>query len=175
MITFKLKGQKKVNANINKWIIRNSNAVKRGLTKSANNLNQLAMENLNKKIGHGYTGIAWGHSNQQPIEDSKFISQPASEGDGSTITLQYDSPHAAVVEFGGLSTQGVPASAYGHKVWPIGASQGGGVILAPTFRVQPGYHYLQNAMQSITFTKSPGTSMRSIINNECLKVKNSLK
>ena len=65
------------------------------------------------------------------------------------INLEYYSKHAEIVELGGAGKV-IYAKDYGYEVWPIGQSQLGrgneGVFFSPTFTLQPGKHYLGNAV-----------------------------
>jgi len=170
-ITYKVKGDKKTLKNLNRYKHLSTTYIKENLKKSAETLNETAMENLNKKLGTGYTGKKWGHSDQQSIKDSAEISE-AAYGEGKIeVTLTYRSPHAAVVEFGAIAGYPKPvhASQYGYKAWPIGKSQGGSPQFAKYFRVQPGYHYLDNASKSFRFLYSPNEGFRGLMSKALLK------
>ena len=99
-----------------------------------------AMEHLESRI-------KWGHSvNSLSIKDSYDDSEVEETGKYFKRTVRYTSPHAWIVEHGGIGTIGPkPIGAY-----PIGAEQGGAVTFSKTFKLQEGYHYLENAVKSIT-------------------------
>jgi len=160
MITlgYKLRNHKKIPNKLGRILTKSDSAVKKGLKDSAEYLDELAMEFLDKKLGTGIWGKKWGHSKDKPIADSKFISEVVDLGGAYEIQLAYTSKHAAVVEFGGLSTSPIPASEYGREYWPIGASNAGNVVVrGRTFRVQQGYHYLQNSLDNINFARGPNS------------------
>ena len=61
-------------------------------------------------------------------------------------TLEYYSPHARIVEFGGLGKT-IKASDYGIKAFPIEKNQFGvAQSFSPTIKLQEGKHYLQRAI-----------------------------
>jgi len=103
-------------------------------------IHQRAMEDLESKV-------KWGHSvNSLSIKDSYDDSEVEETGKYFKRTIRYTSPHAWIVEHGGIGF--LPYKYDG--AYPIGAEQGGAVIFAKTAKLQEGYHYLENAIRSIT-------------------------
>ena len=102
-----------------------------------------AMQNLQSSLGTSLTGERWGHSEDISIQDSKVIT------DKSTPTeiryrLEYNSPHAWIVEHGGL---GKVVTSKG-KPYPIGLSNfGEPLAFRESFRLQVGYNFLENAVE----------------------------
>ncbi len=56
--------------------------------------------------------------------------------------------HNSIVEYGGVGRT-IDARDYGHKAWPVGASQGGGVMFSKKVKLQEGKHFLSRAVQEI--------------------------
>jgi len=71
-------------------------------SESAEQLNKIAMDNLQGSLGGSWSKIKWGHSDTTPIGQSKEISPITYQGNILETTLSYSSPHAAVVEFGAV-------------------------------------------------------------------------
>ena len=166
-IDYKIKGENNIYRRIDKYRELSKISIGGATKESAEFLHTLAMEKLQSSLGTGFSNTKWGHSKQKSIENSKYITGPKIEGDIISTTLLYNSPHAAVVEYGGLSSSPIPASAYGHKAWPIGASQGKGIIFSPTFRVQPGYHYL--GLSKDSFVSDTDKGFKKKLSNALIK------
>jgi len=97
-------------------------------------IHEQAMENLNENI-------RWGHS---VMGDGIEQSMQMIDSGRDSIELVYTSPHAFIVEYGGIGEvireQGV---------FPIGASQGNVMGFSPRFKLQQGKHYLERAVNTI--------------------------
>jgi len=103
-------------------------------------INTRAMERLDSLI-------RWGHSvNSLSIRDSYDDSEVEETGKYFKRTVRYTSPHAWIVEHGGTGIIGPKETG----AYPIGAEQGGAVFFSKTFKLQEGYHYLENAIKSVT-------------------------
>jgi len=94
-----------------------------------------AMENLNNDI-------IWGH-NLDPdkrIANSKVIEIPVITPTRIEGSLTYTSPHARIVEYGGIISTTITKE---DGAFPIGKSQYGvPVAFSPTFHLQEGKHFL---------------------------------
>ena len=108
----------------------------------ANHIHREAMDKLQSSLGTGYTGQKWGHSNQIPIAESKLITD-TSDATKSEVKLEYISPHAWIVEFGGIGRV-----VSDDTPFPIGASQGYDPIFRQSFRLQQGKFYLTKTVKS---------------------------
>jgi hypothetical protein len=81
------------------------------------------------------------------------ITEPSSweiiqEGDNKSILLRCNSEHAAVVEFGGENRAINVAREWGWYAFPVGQQQGNVPTFRPEVKLQQGYHYLSNTMNS---------------------------
>jgi len=104
-------------------------------------IDERAMDNLDSKV-------KWGHSiEHENIRDTFDYSEIEDTGRYFKRTVKYTSPHAWIVEHGALGES--PESKSG-KLYPIGQEQGNAQAFVKTFKLQEGYHYLENAMKSIT-------------------------
>ena len=94
-----------------------------------------SMENLNQDI-------TWGH-NLDPdlrIANSKVIEIPVVTPTRVEGSLTYTSPHASIVEYGGIVSTTITKE---DGAFPIGKSQYGvPVAFSPTFHLQEGKHFL---------------------------------
>lgn len=97
-------------------------------------IHEQAMRNLNENI-------IWGHSiHGDNIEQSMQVTEMGRD----SIMLTYTSPHAWIVEHGGIGEVIRP-----RGVFPIGASQGNVVAFSPKFKLQQGKHYLERAVDIV--------------------------
>ena len=113
------------------------------LQKTAEDIHKRAMDNLESSLGTSHTGIAWGHSSDTSIQDSKVISTSIGFNGDLTTELRYTSPHSRIVEYGGIGIVRNPDD----KPYPIGLSQGGEpVAYSPEFQLQRGYWFLHNSV-----------------------------
>jgi len=103
-------------------------------------IRDVAIENVN-------SDIRWGHSVTEPRIADPGNWEIVDTGGGGHFggkELICHSPHAFIVEYGGIG--GIVVS---DRPYPIGASQGGGVIFSNSFRLQEGKHYLQRAVNQV--------------------------
>ena len=115
----------------------------RAVRNVVNYIDTKAMQNLQDSLGTGYTQQRWGHSDQQSIKDSKVITDISTPIE-ARYRLAYTSNHAWIVEHGGIGS--VTSSG---KPFPIGKSNyGQPVAFRQSFKIQRGYHYLENAVNS---------------------------
>jgi len=156
----------KLNARVNKNelnnLIRNINLTGGSRLRSAENetikecledLNKAALKNLKSKLGSNKWGINWSKPESEDSIFNRDNIEIKIEGfyGNAKGTLTYTSPHAMVVEFGGL-TKGKKFESLlnnpPYKVWPIGKQQGYSKedqIPRPYFTVQAGYKFLSLA------------------------------
>ena len=166
-VSAKMKGHKMIPKKLSRLSNNSLKATKQSLSESAEQLNKIAMDNLQGSLGGSWSKIKWGHSDTTPIGQSKEISPITYQGNILETTLSYSSPHAAVVEFGAVVPHNItenytptasPVEKWIHalpgKVFLIGMSQGAG-FPRKAFRVQQGYHYLHNAVWSLKFRRGP--------------------
>jgi hypothetical protein len=116
---------------------------KKAVHNIAERIDRVAMQNLTGSLGTSHTGIRWGHSQDISIRDSKVITDKSTPT-RAVVRLEYTSPHAWVVEHGGIGK--VTSS---DKPFPIGKSNfGQPVAFRQAFRIQRGYHFLENAVDN---------------------------
>ena len=91
--------------------------------------------------------VRWGHSvHGDSIRASYNDSEVEETGKYFKRTVRYTSPHAWIVEHGGTSMIHMK-----NTPMPIGKQQGMiGAGFATKVQMQEGYHYLENAVKSIT-------------------------
>ena len=142
MKVFKIIGVKLLNRYLKRVARKIPINCEKAVNNVANHIHNKSMINLQGSLGTSLTSEKYGHSEQISIEDSMIISSFHTP-DKAEAKLQYNSPHAFIVEYGGLgrvvSSDTTP--------FAIGKSQGREPIYRQSFRLQRGYHYLDNAVE----------------------------
>ena len=152
-------GQQQIIKRLNAVLMAITRDTPRSLSSAAGILKGDAMINLNNRVGTGYWGIPWGRS-----QDGTSIRNPENwkitSIENNKTELRCISPHAAVVEVGGVTR----ISSRSGKPMPIGKQQGADppYFYANSVRIQQGYHYLTAASTSPNTQKKMLNTMANI-------------
>lgn len=164
MIEIKVKGDKMVRMrleNIGSAIIADAQS---GLYKASKYLRDMAIIDLQNKVGSGNWPTMGMSADGTSIRNkSNWTVDRLSP---YAVDLRCFSPHASIVETGGITKSILDAREYGHNAWPIGRHQGADEIYRRFIRVQSGYHYLQTSIMNPTVQQG----MTSIIGHHIAEI-----
>ena len=162
MSQYQLQGMSTVLSNLEKAKRYIKEYAKDGLFDAADVLKFSSILNLQQRVGTGFTGISWGKSIDGSSIRNETNWSTTKSAKGNVVKLTCNSPHAAVVEIGGLLTGTRYIVSKSGKAMPVGKQQGNIQYFSPRVTMQRGYFYMTDAIHS---PNTQSEMLKSIANN----------
>lgn len=135
-----VEGIKEVNSNLDRLKLVVLNSIESSLSDAADHLKDTSIEFLKSQAKEPEKSV----QGQRITDSESWYIEPINN---NKIRLHCKSEHAAIVEFGGEGT--LIATHYGWLGFPVGRQQGlEPPNIKPEIKLQQGYHYLENTMNS---------------------------